>query len=174
MQDRALVLLHIADVAGADRAHWQPRLACREATVACCVPPHRYALRIAVEIVSWNKLFEWILHRLFWNLGLLAAEFVSGKQKAGAFQSKKEHGETPRLCLSNLAGNTVLVVAADDPVGPRPLGDRIQVRIDGRLKRMRIPGAVQKRKVERQMHSRMVAAVEMTDTVRLALNFAAQ
>src|SRR3954452_5729912 len=69
----------------------------------------------------------------------------------------------------------MLVVSADNPVRPRALGDRVEIGIDRCLKRSSVPRAVQKRKVQRQMHSRMfVATVEVADAVGLALNFTAQ
>ena len=77
--------------------------------------------------------------------------------------------------LAHFASHAVFVMSADHPVGPRLIGDRVQISVDGRLQRKRVPGAVQQREVQWQMHSRaVVASVEMTDAVRLALNFATQ
>ena len=85
VQDRALVLLHVADIPRAGSFHRQPRLAGCEAAVVASVPSHGHTLGIAIEIISWNKLFEWILHCSLRNYASLRSELISGKEERGAF-----------------------------------------------------------------------------------------
>src|SRR5439155_10383813 len=128
----------------------------------------------AIEAVSRHKLFEGILNRFGWNLDPLGPEFIAGEKECGSLDREQQHGEASALRLSQLAGDAVLVMSADHPVRPALIGNRVEVSIHRRLERMRIPGAVQKCKVQRQMHSRSIVAVKMTDAVGLALNLAAQ
>src|SRR3954454_24936683 len=145
MQDRSFVFLHVADAALASPSHRKPWLAGCEATIFRRVPPHRYALWVSIEIVSRHKLLKRILPRAFRNAGLFVREFVTGKKERGAFERKQEHGEATRLLLSHLAGSPVLVVSADHPVGKGVIRDCIVIGVNGRLKRMRFPGAVEQR-----------------------------
>ena len=103
----------------------------------------------------------------------LRAELISGKKERSAFQGQEQHGKNARLRLAELAGDAVLVMSADDPVRPSPLRNCVEVGVDRPLQRKRIPRGIEEDKVQGQMKQRTAIAVEMSDAIGLALNFAA-
>src|SRR5436190_12976503 len=66
----------------------------------------------------------------------------------------------------------MLVMASDHKVGPGAFRYGIEVGINGRLKRDRIP--FEQRETQRQMHARLAVSIEMADPISLALHLAAE
>ena len=59
-----------------------------------------------------------------------------------------------RACAwTDFAGNALLIVAADDPVRPGVVGNRVEIGVDVGLERKRIPRGIKQRKIQWQVET---------------------
>ncbi len=79
-----------------------------------------------------------------------------------------------RACLTDLAGDAMLVMAADHKVGPGAFRDGIEVGVDRRLNRHRIPFGIEQREVQRQVQTQLAVSIEMADPISLTLHLTAE
>src|SRR4051812_38028883 len=68
----------------------------------------------------------------------------------------------------------MLVMTTDHKIGPGTFWDGIEVSVDRRLKRDRVPFGVEQREVQWQVQARLAVTVEMADPISLALHLPAK
>src|SRR5215217_6611873 len=103
--------------------------ACEPAGMAV-IPAHGASLRITVQPVPSDQFFKRILDMLRWNRHLLQTDFITGEEEWCAPNRQDQHGQYPGLRLSDRAGHAPLVVAANHPIRPSLLWNRVHVGID--------------------------------------------
>src|SRR3954454_8303323 len=63
---------------------------------------------------------------------------------------------------------------SDHPVRPSFIGNCVKISIYMGLERKRVPRRIEQHKIQRQVEARLIVAIEVTDAVSLALDFAGE